>query len=239
MYDPVSAITAIVPTALSAVGTIVGMDSSRKAAHQQEDAAAAAAAGFDPYKKAGVNALWNLEDRINAGPGEFTKSPGYDFRLQQGVNALDRSAAARGKLLSGSQAKAITQYGQDYGSSEYQNWLNQWYQSLTPYQNLASTGLNAASGVGQGIMNTGEAQAAGTIGSSNILSSWLPMSPANWWSSAMGAGMGTPQTSYYNPAQGNAMQGGYPSGGYYNNALAGGGGGWANSGWANATMAIF
>lgn len=238
MYDPVSAITAIVPTALSAVGTIVGMDASRKAAHQQEDAAAAAAAGFEPYKKAGVNALRNLEDRINAGPGEFTKSPGYDFRLQQGVNALDRSAAARGKLLSGSQAKAITQYGQDYGSSEYQNWLNQWYQSLTPYQNLASTGLNAASGVGQGLMNAGEAQAAGTVGASNILSSWLPMSPNSWWSSFMGGGAGTPQTAYapsYNQAP---QMGAYP--GYSNNALAtGGGGGWANSGWSNAVMAIF
>lgn len=231
MYDFVSPIVDFV--------TGGSMSATEEASQQQQRAATASGELYRPYYNVGVENLNTLNSRVNAGPGDFTKSPGYDFRMQEGVNALERGAAARGKQLSGAQGKALTKFGQDYGSNEYQNWLNQWYQSLTPYQNLASTGLNAASGVGQGIMNTGEAQAAGAIGSSNILSSWLPMSPANWWSSAMGAGMGTPQTSYYNPAQGNAMQGGYPNGGYYNNALAGGGGGWANSGWANATMAIF
>jgi hypothetical protein len=223
MYDPVSAITAIVPTALSAVGTIVGMDSSRKAAHQQEDAAAAAAAGFDPYKKAGVNALWNLEDRINAGPGEFTKSPGYDFRLQQGVNALDRSAAARGKLLSGSQAKAITQYGQDYGSSEYQNWLNQWYQSLTPYQNLVNTGLSAQGASVLPTMTVGESRAAGTLGQANSLNNLL-----NWGTNQVPA----VTNMFANPGYSAPLN-------YFNTGLASGGNAWGGSPWASATMGIF
>lgn len=193
MYDPVSSV-------FQGIGALVGMDASRKAANQQADAAAAAAAGFDPYKTAGVNALSNLQSRVNAGPGEFTGSPGYQFRLQEGVNALDRSAAAKGKLLSGQQGKAITKFGQDYASGEYQNWLNQWYQSLTPYQNMVNTGLSAQGASVLPTMTVGQSQAAGTLGQANTFNSLMntygegwqtnvaPMSPNNALSMFMGGG---------------------------------------------------
>lgn len=57
--------------------------------------------------------------------------PGFQFRLQQGQQALENSAAARGGLLSGGTAKALEQYAQDYASNEYQNVYNR---SLTDYQ---------------------------------------------------------------------------------------------------------
>lgn len=56
--------------------------------------------------------------------GRFQTSPGYNFRLQQGVNALDRSASARGMNFSGAQAKALDDYGQGQASSEYGNYVN-------------------------------------------------------------------------------------------------------------------
>jgi hypothetical protein len=55
----------------------------------------------------------------------ITNDPGYMARYQQGVDATQRSAAAQGTLLSGGQLKALTNYGQDYASGEYNNYVNQ------------------------------------------------------------------------------------------------------------------
>jgi hypothetical protein len=51
--------------------------------------------------------------------GGFEGSPGYQFRLQQGVDAIDSSAAARGLLRSGRRLKALTEFGQDIGAEEF------------------------------------------------------------------------------------------------------------------------
>ena len=66
-------------------------------------------------------------------PTDITEQndPGFQFRLQQGQQALENSAAARGGLLSGGTAKALERYAQDYASNEYQNVYNR---SLTDYQ---------------------------------------------------------------------------------------------------------
>lgn len=52
---------------------------------------------------------------------DFKKDPGYDFRMNEGREALEGSAAARGNLLSGATLKALQRYGQDYASNEYGN----------------------------------------------------------------------------------------------------------------------
>jgi len=51
----------------------------------------------------------------------FQADPGYGFRLSEGLKALERSAAARGGLLSGGTGKALTRFGQDMASQEFQN----------------------------------------------------------------------------------------------------------------------
>jgi hypothetical protein len=51
----------------------------------------------------------------------LAQDPGYQFRLEQGRQALEASAAARGGLLSGSTGQALSQYGQDLASQEYAN----------------------------------------------------------------------------------------------------------------------
>jgi hypothetical protein len=117
----------------------------------------------------------SLIDRINKGPGEFKESPGYQFVLSEGINALDKSAAAKGNLFSGASGKAISQYAEGLASQEYDNFLRRWYESLTPYQSLAGLGLTSAQSSGQLGANTanalsnialqsGEAKAAGILG---------------------------------------------------------------------------
>lgn len=132
-------------------------------------------ADLAPWRTAGANALTQLQNRVAAGPppapGEFKfeETPGYQFRLKEGVNALDRSASARGRVDSGAQKKALIRYGQDYATGEYRTeedrfWekydkeLNRYYQILQPYFTMAGLGssganlsANLATSTGQGM----------------------------------------------------------------------------------------
>jgi hypothetical protein len=89
----------------------------------------------EPFRQSGINALGQLQSaqtrlppafRAQTGlPSAFTgevdlqADPGYQFRLSEGLKALDRQAAARGGLISGAALKASQIYGQDMASQEY------------------------------------------------------------------------------------------------------------------------
>lgn len=122
------------------------------------------------------------------GTADMVTDPGYAFRLSEGQKALDRSAAARGGLISGGALKAATRYGQDMGSQEYQNAYNR-YQTNRSNQLLplfSLTGSGQASAAGQaaaagnygtqgaaGITSAGAATAAGQVGAANALTAGL------------------------------------------------------------------
>jgi hypothetical protein len=58
----------------------------------------------------------------------FQADPGYGFRMSEGLKALERSAAARGGLMSGGAGKALQRYGQDLASQEYGNAFQRFQQ---------------------------------------------------------------------------------------------------------------
>ena len=120
-------------------------------------------------------------------PAQFTanQDPGYAFRMSEGMKALDRSAAARGGLLSGSTLKGAQRFGQDLGSQEYQNAFNRYQTSrtntLNPFASLsglAQSSANTLTGaagqlggqIGSNIIGAGNAMAAGQVGSANAIS---------------------------------------------------------------------
>lgn len=74
-------------------------------------------------------------------PAQFQVDPGYAFRMSEGMKGLERSAAARGGLLSGAALKGIQRYGQDLASQEYQNAFNRYQtartNTLNPFASLA------------------------------------------------------------------------------------------------------
>lgn len=86
---------------------------------------------LEPYAEAGGSALKRLADATGANGAEgtaraqadFTASPGYLFRLNQGTQAIDRSANANGRLYSGGTLKALTEFGQGVGSQEWGNYV--------------------------------------------------------------------------------------------------------------------
>jgi hypothetical protein len=86
---------------------------------------------------------------------KYEKSPYYDFLLDEGIKARDRSAASSGMLLSGAQQKDIERYGQDYAKTDYDNYLRRYYDSLVPYQSMASMGQAAASNQAANAMTVG------------------------------------------------------------------------------------
>jgi hypothetical protein len=122
------------------------------------------------------------------GMQDYQADPGYAFRLSEGQKAIERSAAARGGLQSGSALKAAARFGQDLGSQEYQNAFNRYQvnraNQLNPLQSLMGAGQSAAntltSAAGQqgqnqasNIYNAGQARASGYVGSANALSGAL------------------------------------------------------------------
>jgi len=141
-----------------------------------------------PFLEAGKGALNQLIPLAsNYKPFDYnamTADPGYGFRLSEGQKALDRQAAARGGLISGSALKAATRYGQDMGSQEYTNAFNRYQTErnaqLNPLQSLAGMGQTTMTNLGtmgaQNATNVGNlmtsgaaAQAAGNVGQTNAI----------------------------------------------------------------------
>jgi hypothetical protein len=165
--------------------TAIGMRSAKKAAKVQRSAASQAAdaqlemyrqmrSDLAPYRDVGASALERYSDiALKGNIEQFQQSPGYQFRLQEGIKALERGAAARGELLGGAQAKALTRFGQDYASNEYSNYLNQLGALASMGQSSATAtgagGLQSAAQRGGYLVGAGEAQASGIAARGRLL----------------------------------------------------------------------
>jgi hypothetical protein len=184
----------LIDVGVSVIGAKMGSDAAGKAAAAEAQGANDSAAlqrefyyrnraDLAPYQDVGTNALYNLaalhgveyanapgnfEDRARTAASRFLASPAYNFRLGEGVRALDRSAAARGQLLSGAQTKAVQGYGQNLASAEYGNYLNRLANlagvGQTASSSAATLGANAGARIGNALYNAGAARASGYAG---------------------------------------------------------------------------
>jgi hypothetical protein len=126
----------------------------------------------EPWRQAGVNALGKLQgmaDYTMFGPEQFTKDPGYGFRLAEGRKALASKARARGGLVSGQTLKGMQDYAQESASNEFSNAFNRYQieraAKLGPYQTLAGIGQTATNQLGA--LGTGYANQATQLGMTN------------------------------------------------------------------------
>lgn len=110
--------------------------------------------------------------------------PGYQFRLGEGMNALESSRAARGGLYSGAAMKDAMTLGQNMASQEFGNIYNR-------IAGAANTGMSAAQMSGNAAQNTagavsnalagiGNAQAAGAIGQGNAINTGIGNALGAW-----------------------------------------------------------
>ena len=198
----------------------VGAYSSSKAAGAQTSAANRATdaqtAMFErqvelqePFREAGLKGQNRLleylglsEDKTVPGYGKyataefgmdkFQADPGYAFRMSEGMKALERSAAMRGGLLSGSNLKNTQRFGQDLASQEYQNAFNRYQAertgTLNPYASLAGVAQSSANTLGTQAGQYGNAMASNIIGAGNAQASGY-MGQANAISGGLGQGI--------------------------------------------------
>ncbi len=135
---------------------------------------------------------------LTAPGGGFQTSPGYQFRVQEGVNALDKSAAAKGLLFSGAQSKALTNFGQNIASEEFNNFANR----LASLAGIGQTSVNQSGVIGANFANAssnlmenaGLARASGYVGSANALTGGMQN-----FLTALPAGGGSPAPWSFGP----------------------------------------
>lgn len=121
----------------------------------------------EPYTTTGAGATNQLAQLF--GPGgaytaqptlaELQMDPGYEFRRQQGEQAMLNMARAGGTAGSGGALKAATRYGQEAGSQEYQNAYNRFMAN----REAVTQGLTGLAGRGAGAAGT-VSQLAGSMG---------------------------------------------------------------------------
>lgn len=214
-------------------------DATKSAANTQASAANNATAveqaqfnqtqqNLAPFVGAGTNALGQLQSLPGApafapptfGAG-FQQSPGYNFQLQQGIGAIQNSAAAHGGVVGGNTLKALNQFGQgvanqdyyNYGNTQQANYLNDYaaqaqaqQQKFNNLQTIAGSGQNAAAGLGalgastanqiggniQGAANANSAATvAGAQNSNNLINSLLSQFSGSQLQNAFGSMFGT------------------------------------------------
>lgn len=79
----------------------------------------------------------------------YRNSTGYQFRLGEGMNALNSGYAGRGVVQSGAAMRAAQEYGQNFASAEFNNYLG----ALTGQQGVGLSATSALAGVGQNYVN--------------------------------------------------------------------------------------
>jgi hypothetical protein len=189
----------------------------------------------EPFRQAGLTAQEQIMQLLGVGgdataagygslakpfgAAQFEQDPGYAFRQAEGMKALERSAAARGGLLSGGTLKGIQRFGQDLASQEYGNAFNRYQieraARLNPLQSLMGSGQSAANvttgNVGQSGQNeaanlygAGQARASGYVGQANALGGAL----GNIGQAAASYPMMQAQMNYFNSLAGGGGGGG-------------------------------
>jgi hypothetical protein len=190
---------------------------------------------FAPWRDIGERALNSIWQGVESGAFEagnirLEDDPGYRVRMQEGIKAIDASASARGRLLSGAQNKALTRYGQEQGSKEYANAyareLNQKRQKFNILSNLSQGGQSSAADQAQAsgqLAQTGGNIMANTGRSQNIMSQNVGAARAggyqdqaqvvnqaaqNWLTYKMNTPAAAPSNNLYSSANSSILAGG-------------------------------
>jgi hypothetical protein len=87
----------------------------------------------------------------------FFASPDYQFNLQQGNQAIDRSLAARGRALSGAGVKEGQRFASGLASAEYGNYVNRLFTAA----GLGNSATNSTAAAGQAAANNNSAALLG------------------------------------------------------------------------------
>jgi hypothetical protein len=229
MSAGITATTAVIGGAILG-GAYLSSQASKSAAQTQADAANNAIGAnsasleqqvqmTEPWRTAGTTAVNQLSAMTQPGgaatkefsyqPFNYSADPGYAFRMKEGMNAMNATAAARGGLISGNALKAGQVYGQELGSQEYQNSFNRYLSNyansqntfqlnrnnlLGPLQFLSGQGQASATNTASNIGANAASNAALSTGAANATAAGQ-VGAANAYTNAVGQGIGAYQTN--------------------------------------------
>ena len=194
----------IIGGVIGAAGSILGANKQAGAAQDatnlQRQQFRQTQQNLAPWLTSGQQALGQLDVGLGLGPNtgqagygslmqpfglqQFQASPAYQFNLQQGQQAIDKGAAARGMYYAPQTLQDLGKYQQGLASNEFQNAFQNYQQqqgnqfgrlfaqSGTGQNAAAQTGAfgaNAANVMGDNMMSRGAAQAGGIVGATNAI----------------------------------------------------------------------
>jgi hypothetical protein len=167
--------------------------SANQATQTQQNMFNQTQANLKPYMGQGTQSLAQLGQQFGSAssPGnqpfglqQFQASPAYQFNLQQGQQAIDKAANAKGNLYAPQTLQDISTYSQGVASNEFQNaysnYNNTQNQIFSRLSGIAGSGQNAAANlgafsgqvggqIGSNQIGAGNAQAAGQVGGINAV----------------------------------------------------------------------
>lgn len=124
------------------------------------------------------------QDAANAAFDTFRNSTGYQFRLGEGLDAVNSAYAGIGGLQSGAAMRGITEYGQNFASNEFGNYMN----ALGAQQAVGAGSASSLAGVGQNFAGTVIGQ--NNLNATNIGNAQLSqVSPLGNFAGAIGGGL--------------------------------------------------
>lgn len=209
---------AVVAGGAALIGGAMSSRSSKKAAQQQAQSADKASEvqkemyeqtrkDLDPYRVAGGTALEQMMGKMTP-EGYFNQiydgqdvyaDPSYQFRLNQGLKAVEQGSASQGNLLSGATLKALNNYAQESASQEYANAYNRFNADQTNQynrlSNLIGMGQNAAAQMGNNGLQTAQAVAQNTMAGADAMASGR-IAQNNAWANTLGQ-LGTIAGGYF------------------------------------------
>lgn len=123
---------------------------------------------YGPYIEAGMRAMPTLEEQYNlllTNPtavnemlaSGFQTSPGYDFQMEQAMNAANMAGAAGGMAGTPAHQQQAMGYAQGLANQDYWNYMNQmtglYGTGLGVAQDINQMGYGASTGAAQGMGN--------------------------------------------------------------------------------------
>lgn len=175
------------------------------------------AAGLDRAAQAQFSGQPQQRDYGKLPDLDPTTDPGYQFGMDQGLQALDRKAAASGGRVSGAALKAATRFGTDYATTGYgaayqrrQDTLNR----LAAVAGIGQSATNASTQAGQNSTNA----ISGLYANQGDNAGSARLAQGNIWQGAINQGVAawnrqpTSVNNVYQPGVGGLGAGGSPDG---------------------------
>jgi hypothetical protein len=154
---------------------------------------------LNPYLQAGAQGTTSLADMFKNGgeqfsfsPTDLQKTPGYQFQLEQGTEALKRQANATGAGGGGGTLAALMKYGQGLAGTTYNDAYNRALGTFQTNRQNTMQGLMALTGIGQ--TATGQynqaAQNFGDTTSTNMMQGGMGQASNTMRASEFGSNLG-------------------------------------------------